>query len=270
MWRRSRLQSEATIKNQTSGRQTEQVEHDAGSFFRIKDTLLASFSFSTLPFRPSLSSRRDQKKLFCTGAPPSVLPSRKPARTLTRTDFPATFLPATLTTGHASGGLGARPSAARLPPPSSPPSQHMQSLPWVRWQGHWPGPRPRDRGEGAHMWPRRREGEGQPGDAEIEDQEARPHPHQRLPSSSHQPRMEVDGGGRRRGGNEKWRPGWRLSLRHLPPFILSFTSPLFSAASGHSPPLTTFILPSASLCPRLAPSSPLCVRETRRFVLFQR
>lgn len=135
--------------------------------FRIKDTLPAWFSFSTLPFRPSLSSRRDQKKLFCTGAPPSVLPSRKPARALTRTDFPATFLPATLTTGHASGGLGARPSAARLPPPSSPPSQHMQSLPWVRWQGHWPGPRPRDRGEGAHMWPRRREGEGQRGDAET-------------------------------------------------------------------------------------------------------
>ncbi len=43
------------------------------------------------------------------------------------------------------------PTQPISPPLPCPPTQHMQPLPWVRWQGHWPQPGPRDRGEGAHM-----------------------------------------------------------------------------------------------------------------------
>lgn len=53
----------------------------------------------------------------------------------------------TLTTGHTSGGLRAQPSAHPVnlsPPLQYPPSQHMQPLPWVRWQGHWPWSWPRE------------------------------------------------------------------------------------------------------------------------------
>lgn len=149
--------------------------------FYIKNTQLSTGSashcsavlelstFSTLSialFPLPLFSHCDQKKFFCTGAPPSNLPSRKPAQThtQTRTVLPpththkSTFYPPphayALTTGHTSGGLRAQPSAAHpahLPPLQYPPFQHMQPLPWVRWQGHWPWPWPRDRGEGAHM-----------------------------------------------------------------------------------------------------------------------
>lgn len=140
--------------------------------FRIKASPVCSavLDSSPLSLSPSvlsfclfpLLSHRDQKKFFCTGAPPSILPSRKHTHTHRRTLLPPTHThlthtPATCThsppasPAEAFGLSHLLPTQPISPPLSYPPSQHMQPLPWVRWQGHWPRPRPRDRGEGAHM-----------------------------------------------------------------------------------------------------------------------
>lgn len=87
------------------------------------------FAPSFLSLSSSIPPLCEQKNFFCTGAPPSILPSRKPAHAPTQKDghschlqhtrtHTRTFLPSppharTLTTGHTSGGLRAQPSVAR-------------------------------------------------------------------------------------------------------------------------------------------------------------
>lgn len=129
------------------------------------------FAPSFLSLSSSIPPLCEQKNFFCTGAPSSILPSRKPAHAPTQKDGHSCHLQHTRTHTHtpschphhmhaplppatpaeALGLSHLLPAPAVSPSLPYPPSQHMQPLPWVRWSGHQPGHGPRGGGEGVHV-----------------------------------------------------------------------------------------------------------------------